>query len=613
MPFCSISRRLRLVVRAATPDRTRIHPRLELLEDRTLLSVFTVTDTSDSASDPGSLCAVINTVNADPVANGPDQIVFASNLSAPTISLLSPLPHLIRGQVSITGPNTGCTLDGTSAGVGDGLDISGNGDSIQALLFENFQSGSGVSISGTGTSIPGDWFIGNGTGISVSGHQTTITDSQIAGNTNDGIDITGWGNAIGAVSPLGIGHNYQGGNWIAGNGGAGVSISGTDTTIQLLGNLIGTDLSGYAPDGNGTWGVVINDATAVSVGGSAFGAGNVISANLQGGVEILNGGGNVLQGNYIGTTLYGLDPLGNAVGISIHDSPDNLIGATGQDGVYDAREANVIGGNTGDGIDISGPNAQGNAVTGDLIGLNVSGYVNLFGTSPTDTVGLGNGGAGVSISDGAVGNIIGVSRNDYGYPASADQRNIISDNGDIGVDISIGASSNLVAGNLVGTDGSGTQPLGNKVADVLIDDAPDNLIGSTLGDSSGIQQNVIAGSGIGVEISGSTATGNVVADNLIGLNVDSSGTPIVGLGNGIGVGLDSGAWGNTIGVYSATHLPGTWFKPNVISGNGLYGVEIIDSGTTGNVVAGNLIGTDPTGTMAVGNGTGVYIGGARTT
>ena len=55
MPFRSISRRLRLTVGATNPDRKRSHPRLEWLEDRTLLSVFTVTDTSDSASDPGSL------------------------------------------------------------------------------------------------------------------------------------------------------------------------------------------------------------------------------------------------------------------------------------------------------------------------------------------------------------------------------------------------------------------------------------------------------------------------------------------------------------------------------------------------------------------------------
>ena len=41
---------------------------------------------------------------------------------------------------------------------------------------------------------------------------------------------------------------------------------------------------------------------------------------------------------------------------------------------------------------------------------------------------------------------------------------------------------------------------------------------------------------------------------------------------------------------------------NLISGNAGDGVEICGSGTTGNVVAGNLIGTDATGEAALPNG-----------
>ena len=40
---------------------------------------------------------------------------------------------------------------------------------------------------------------------------------------------------------------------------------------------------------------------------------------------------------------------------------------------------------------------------------------------------------------------------------------------------------------------------------------------------------------------------------------------------------------------------------NVISGNGSDGVVFIDGSATGNLVAGNYIGTDVTGTMALGN------------
>ena len=249
-----------------------------------------------------------------------------------------------------------------------------------------------------------------------------------------------------------------------------------------------------------------------------------------------------------------------------------------------------------------------------------------------------------------MGNIIGVGGNGYGYPASADQRNIISDNGDTGVNISTGASGNLVAGNLIGTDGSGTQPLGNQVADVLIDNAPNNLIGSTLGDSSGIQQNVIAGSpGSGVEISGSTATGNFVADNLIGLNVDSSGNPISGLGNGSAIpglgNVEAGIYindpadpnqdstGNTIGgtAAGAGNIIANNYGPGVavtgpdafnepILGNAIYsnsglGIDLGDDGVTPITPGGPHAGPNdlqgfPALTSATSDATGTTIQGS---
>ena len=51
---------------------------------------------------------------------------------------------------------------------------------------------------------------------------------------------------------------------------------------------------------------------------------------------------------------------------------------------------------------------------------------------------------------------------------------------------------------------------------------------------------------------------------------------------------------------------------NVISGNAWSGIMINHAGTDHNVVAGNLIGTDVTGTAALGNSHGVVIeGGAQ--
>src|SRR5207244_3020618 len=97
----------------------------------------------------------------------------------------------------------------------------------------------------------------------------------------------------------------------------------------------------------------------------------------------------------------------------------------------------------------------------------------------------------------------------------------------------------------------------------------------------------------GIHLSGSGATGNLVEGNFIG--TDPSG--VVAMGNSFdGLRLDPGAANNTIrnNVISATH-----FDDGIVMGG---------SGTTGNLIVGNSIGTDRTGTLDLHNGRyGVYV------
>src|SRR5437867_10972523 len=131
------------------------------------------------------------------------------------------------------------------------------------------------------------------------------------------------------------------------------------------------------------------------IGGTATGAGNLISANGTG-IQIAPGSGTAIQiqGNLIGTDVNGTADLGNTGdGVSINDSAfaaNITIGGT------DPAARNDISGNDGDGIDLRG--VTGTAVQGNLIGTQID------GVSP-----LGNSGQGMQIAATANNTIGGPS------------------------------------------------------------------------------------------------------------------------------------------------------------------------------------------------------------
>ena len=120
-------------------------------------------------------------------------------------------------------------------------------------------------------------------------------------------------------------------------------------------------------------------------------------------------------------------------------------------------------------------------------------------------------------------------------------------------------------------------------------------------DGSSITGLCISGFSSGAGIS--LASGhNLVQGNYLGINIDFLGTDATGTvaaGNATGVLIDAGASANTIG------------HGNVIGFNSSAGIDISGIGsaspTSGNLVAGNFIGTDPTGLELYGNKIGVLI------
>ena len=159
---------------------------------------------------------------------------------------------------------------------------------------------------------------------------------------------------------------------------------------------------------------------------------------------------------------------------------------------------------------------------------------------------------------------------------------------------------NLIEGNFIGVDVTGSADLGNAQIGVRVENSPANTVG---GPTAGALNIISGNDDVGVRIPGPGATDNRVQGNFIG--TDRSGTSAIG--NALfGVIIDNGAERNFIGTDgdgSTDHNEG-----NLISGN-VHGVSIQLAGH--NVVAGNLIGTDVTGTGPLSNtGPGVFVASA---
>ena len=109
------------------------------------------------------------------------------------------------------------------------------------------------------------------------------------------------------------------GNVISGNTGDGVEITGSGTSGNLVaGNLIGTDAAGSAAIGNGRSGVYIGSgATGNTVGGTTATARNVISGGGIFNVYLIDTNDETFQGNYIGTDATGSFALDHSTHIGV--------------------------------------------------------------------------------------------------------------------------------------------------------------------------------------------------------------------------------------------------------------------------------------------------------
>src|ERR1041385_1152267 len=520
---------------------------------------FTVTNTNDSGA--GSLRQAILDANTN---LGTDTISFKiPGSGVQTINVLCGLPA-ISDPVTIDGTTQPgfagsplIELNGAGASGLAALYITAGNSRVKGLVINRFPGG-GIYLVNAGSNVIEGNFIG-----------TNALGTAILANNAIGIWMTNSpNNTIGGTTAASR-------KIISGNGTGGfegIRIEGsTSTGNQVLGNYIGTDVSGAVALGNSGSGLFISGANNNVIGGTAAGARNVFSGNQFSGIDI-NGTNNTVQGNYIGVNATGNSALGNRqIGIIIRGGSANIIGGTS------AAARNILSGNGTQGPGFEGIrifNSTANQILGNFIGTNAAG--NSLIPNSGDGVLLGFGGTPAA----AQNNIVGGTTVGAG--------NLISGNTFAGVDIrDSGSSGNQILGNLIGTDVTGTIDLGNIQNGVFIIGAPNNQIGGT----NAAARNVISGNNNdGVQISDSTTTGNLVQGNFIGTNISGAAA----LGNTYnGIRIVNSTNNNTIGGTAAG-------ARNIISGNGTNGV-LIQVGASNNTVQGNYIGTDVNGGIALGN------------
>jgi len=324
-------------------------------------ATFTVTNTDDSGA--GSLRKAIDDANANP---GPDTIAF--NISGGGVQTITPataLPQISDG-VTIDGytqPGSSVNtdpiatnavlfilIDGTPNTNDTGLSVgaSAGGTTIRGLAFTNWSRA--IDLGGPGALVTGNF-------IGVDPLGTPGFSSQV-GIHYAGTDMT---TVIGGTAPADR-------NLISGNGGNGIELASSGVTIQ--GNLIGTDPTGMfslnGGFGYGIAGQLFTPGSGATVGGTAPGAGNVISGVHIGIATRFGAATWLIRGNRIGLDAAGTGPVRNTIGIDLSGngtiiggtSPGeaneiayNAIGVYVNNGNNDIR-GNSIHDNEGLGIDI---------------------------------------------------------------------------------------------------------------------------------------------------------------------------------------------------------------------------------------------------------------------
>jgi hypothetical protein len=374
-------------------------------------------------------------------------------------------------------------------------------------------------------------------GIFLTSDYNVVQGLEIVGLPGAGILVDGRNNTIGGDRGQGAGPSGQG-NVISGNGGVGIDLNGPSN--RVVGNYVGVDATGTRQLPNGNEGVNIQGA-GNTVGGAMPADRNVISGNTLSDVNIVGAEGldpgNWIIGNYIGTDAAGNVQLSNpssSVSFSIEiggGAPANHV------------VGNVIAGN---GIMVVDTGSNYNEIVGNSLGLDATGTIAL--------------GSNCAINLMEPFNKIG--------GLTPQERNIV--NGSIY--LTMGSTDNLVIGNYMGTDRTGTRVVGSAGIGI---NGSHNFVGGSLAAGNIVTGNVTAIGGADNFIAGNTIGISSTNDTRISLQATQhngiQGNRLYS-GNGDGLNLSAGANFN-------------WVRENQIVDNAPFGIQV--AGGAGNRIEGN--------------------------
>lgn len=391
----------------------------------------------------------------------------------------------------------------------------------------------------------------------------TIVLTSVLPTITEAIVIDGWSEPDFAGTPV-IELNGAG----AGVGANGINLNASGSTLRglvinrfsnvgiqlnavsssaIVGNYIGTDVSGTVDLGNSGNGITINASDGNTIGGTTALDRNVISGNNSHGISLQNNSANnTIIGNYIGTNAAGTAAIGNTNwGIAVNTGANN-----NTIGRWSAAERNVISGNA-IGLDFTGSGVTQNTVSGNYIGLNAAGNSAIANTN-----------AAFSILSSASGNTIG--------GATSGHRNVIAGAGIDGIRIH-SADNTQILNNYIGTDATGTIDLGFLQEGVEVMNATGTVIGLAG------QGNLLSGNGIGMSLQ-TGAVNTTIQGNRIGPN--AAGNSALGNDNG-GIGILAGASSSLIGGTGAG-------EGNIIAFNTTSGIWNNGSGTAHRILGNSI-------------------------